>query len=145
MLTQTWHLCHINHTSNIQMLTWPCIKPLNSIYNAFVYKTIILSLMRADTKPEKFHQPFEFAVAAHQIPGDYCNIGYPPETHIKLKSTEISFFHNSSHSCYLRLLKFCTEFAILLLPSPVHNFKTIWGGWEWGWDVMVGFLYHNSP
>ena len=37
-----------------------------------------------------------------------CNIGYPSETHLKLKSREISFVHNTRFNCPI-VLKFCTE------------------------------------
>ena len=41
-------------------------------------------------------------------PGVLCNIGYPPETHLKTKSREISFAHNFRFNCPI-VLKFCTE------------------------------------
>ena len=37
-----------------------------------------------------------------------CNIGYPSEAHLKLKSREISFIHNINLSCLI-ILKFYTE------------------------------------
>ena len=41
-------------------------------------------------------------------PGVLCNIGYPSEPHLKLKSHEISFVHNICCDCPIGL-KFCTE------------------------------------
>ena len=38
----------------------------------------------------------------------YTDIGYPSETHIKLKSRENSFAHNIRFSCSI-VLKLCTE------------------------------------
>ena len=49
-----------------------------------------------------------------------CNIGYPSETHLKLKSREISFVHNINLNDPI-VLKCCTE----SLPCPVQKFKTI--------------------
>ena len=40
--------------------------------------------------------------------GMLCNIGYAFETHLKLKSPEISFVHNICLSCPI-VLKYCTE------------------------------------
>ena len=40
--------------------------------------------------------------------GVLCNIGYPSETHLKLKSRDISFVHNIRFHCPIGL-KFCTE------------------------------------
>ena len=37
-----------------------------------------------------------------------CNVRYPPETHLKLKSREISFAHNFLIN-YSIISKFCTE------------------------------------
>ena len=37
-----------------------------------------------------------------------CNVGYPPETHLKFKSRDISFDHNLLLSHQI-VLKFCTE------------------------------------
>ena len=41
-------------------------------------------------------------------PGVLCNKGYPSETHLKLKSREISFVHNFRFNCSIGL-QFCTE------------------------------------
>ena len=48
-----------------------------------------------------------------------CNAGYPSETHLKLKSREISFTHNSFISIPI-ILKFCTEHG-----SITANFEMI--------------------
>ena len=45
-------------------------------------------------------------------PGALCNIRYPSEIHLKLKSREISFAHNSCLS-WLIALKFCTEYGCI--------------------------------
>ena len=37
-----------------------------------------------------------------------CDIEHPSETHIKLRSREISFAHNSLRNCQI-VLKYCTE------------------------------------
>ena len=51
-----------------------------------------------------------------------CNIGYPSETHIELKSREISFAHNLSIS-YPTVLEFHTEhgsiIAVLCAESQI--------------------------
>ena len=41
-------------------------------------------------------------------PGVLCNKGHPSETHLKLKSHVILFFHNICHGCEI-VWKFCTE------------------------------------
>ena len=41
-------------------------------------------------------------------PGVLCNIGYPSETHLKLKSSEILLVHNIRFSGSIHF-KFCTE------------------------------------
>ena len=50
-----------------------------------------------------------------------CNIGYPSETRLKLKSREVLFAHNI-HSRYSIVLQFC---AAVSQPCSVQNFKTI--------------------
>ena len=45
-----------------------------------------------------------------QSSGALCKMGYPSETHLTLKSREISFVHNIRFSCPI-VLKFCTEYG----------------------------------
>ena len=60
-----------------------------------------------------FHIGWSFKTSIQHIDGlpiqqVLCNIGYPSETHLELKSHEISLVHNIRFN-YLIDLKFCTE------------------------------------
>ena len=57
-------------------------------------------------------------------PGVLCNIGYPSENPLKLKSCEISFVHDT----YLSIIQSFRNFAqstAVSLPCSVQNFETI--------------------
>ena len=60
---------------------------------------------------------------------ELCNIGYPSETHLKLKSREISFAYNLFRSDLI-VLEFCTEHGGIkyhcraLCKILVYEFKT---------------------
>ena len=43
-----------------------------------------------------------------QLPGSLCNIGYPSETHLKLKSRHVSFADILLRSCLI-VVNFCIE------------------------------------
>ena len=64
-------------------------------------------------------------------PGVACNIGYPSETYLKLKSHEISFAHNLFISNPI-VLKFCTEHGsdTAMLSAKFQN------NWTTDTDVM---------
>ena len=49
-----------------------------------------------------------FGLDIKDSPGVLCNMEYLSETHLKLKSHEISFIHKICRSCLI-ILKFCTE------------------------------------
>ena len=67
---------------------------------------------------------FTFIVAdGVRTPGVMCNIGYPSETHFKLKSREISFVHNIHFNCPIGEI-FAHSTAVLL-PCSVQNSKAI--------------------
>ena len=65
-----------------------------------------------------------------QSPGALCNIGYPSEIHLKLKSHEISLAHYSCFSWPITLIgqlsvwNFAQSTAVSL-PCSVQNFKPI--------------------
>ena len=52
--------------------------------------------------------------------GALCNMGYPPETHLKLKSREISLAHNSRFSYPI-----VAHSTGMILPHSVQNFERI--------------------
>ena len=59
-----------------------------------------------------FHIGWSFKISIKHIDGGpiqqvLCNIGYPSETHLELKSHEISLVHNIRFKCLIDL-KFCT-------------------------------------
>ena len=58
-------------------------------------------------------------------PWGCCNIGYPSETHLKLKSCEIFFAHNICF-IYPIILKFCTEHGSItaVLCAKFQNDRT---------------------
>ena len=56
--------------------------------------------------------------------GDYCNIGYLSENHIKFKSSRISYFHNIHVSC--KSFWLIAQSTAASLPCSAQNFKTIW-------------------
>ena len=56
--------------------------------------------------------------------GALCNIGYPSEIHLKLKSREILYAHNSCLSWPI-ILKFCTEHGSITAVLCA-NFQTDW-------------------
>ena len=56
----------------------------------------------------------------------YCGIGYPPQTHIKVKSRGISFVNNVHFNCPI-VLKFCTEYGSItaVLCAKFQNDRTM--------------------
>ena len=68
----------------------------------------------------------------HWHPGVLCNIGYPSETHLKLKSCEISFVHNICFNGPIGL-KFCTEHGSDT-AMPCAKFQSNWSNEAWVLD-----------
>ena len=60
--------------------------------------------------------------------GDHCNIGYPSEIHLKLKSHKISFIHTIHSSCQI-VSKFCTEHGSIT-AMLCAEFQNDLGNWE---------------
>ena len=88
------------------------------------------NLVSTDTRPTEWICWVAFsAVHTGSIPGVLCYIGYPSETHLKLKSCEISFVHNIHLNCPMGL-KFCTEHgsdtAVLCAKFQTDRWTEAW-------------------
>ena len=55
-----------------------------------------------------------------------CNVGYPSETHFKIKSWEISFVHSIRFSCPIGL-KLCARITAVLCAK----FQNVWSTAAW--------------
>ena len=61
------------------------------------------------------------------------NKGYPSETHLNLRSCEISLICNTCFNCP-KILKFCiAQSMAVILPCSVQNWKVIWQLWDMLW------------
>ena len=73
-----------------------------------------------------------------------CDIGYSSETDLKLKTREISFFHNICFSCPNQTFWKFPQSTALIPPCSVQNFETIrlfqWmlGMDEISWNLSPG-------
>ena len=75
-----------------------------------------------------------YQAAKLEDPRRCCTMGYPSETHLKLKSHEILFIHNIHFSDQI-IFKFCTEHGsnTAVLCAKFHNDLTTeqWGMGKW--------------
>ena len=71
--------------------------------------------------------PFDDVIMNGKVgsqPGVLHDVGYPSETHLKLKSRDISFVHNIRFSCPI-VLKFCTAHGSIT-AMPWAKFQNDW-------------------
>ena len=85
-----------------------------------------------------------------------CSIGHPPETHLKLKSREISPSMSTTSICLVRSFWNFAQSTAVILPCSVQNFKRLdnWNEHYWRtrfreiwlqYEFRVDILYRNSP
>ena len=86
-------------------------------------------------------------------PGGCCNVKYPSETHLKIRSRQIYFTDNTQLSCRIFCNSFSHNTTITAMCSA--KFKTIRQPRNNSWtkeimryfedELRTGVLYHNNP
>ena len=115
-----WHIArqarNTNTNSTVGQALWWCVLPVWEYYTCTIlmeYKPLFFHYSESDILQNTM---VVYVIPWFSTPGLLCNIGYPSETHLKLKSHEISFVHNIRFSCTV-VLKFCTEHSITVVLS----------------------------
>ena len=116
---------------------------------AYVNTVFILQLLPGPT--HIFRYIASHLASIYCLSRTLCNIEYSSETHLKLKSREISFVHNMSRlSNRFEICPIVPNTAVIL-PCSVQNFKTIgsltrmlWGN-EFSGDLSLRWVSDACP
>ena len=121
------------HCGNLTIAPVPAKQPWWIWINTsreFIMNDCIVTTKQSTTKPCAY-----FLDILYMTSGALCNTGYPPETHLKLSSREISFVHKWWLNGPI-VLKFCTEHGSITFRTmgglkEILRMSQIWRDWVW--------------
>ena len=95
----------------------------NTVHVAYVaYESLCTSHRARVTRSSPRKSLWKYWPMSGKHQGALCNIGYPPQTHLKLKSHKILFIYKIHFICVI-ILKFCTEHGSInaMLCAKLQN------------------------